>query len=195
MPDHRIRPAEARDLARLQAIEIAAGLRYREVGLDSVADDEPFSLETLAKYAADGRAWVVADGDDVAVGYIVIDVIDGGCHIEQVTVTPAHQGQGAGRALIDRAAAWAAERQLPVLTLSTFTHVPWNQPLYQHLGFTVVPHSERGPQMRELCAREAAHGLDPELRVVMRLEVPSARPVTGPPRSGERRPGGREGAP
>lgn len=33
--------------------------------------------------------------------YVVVELIDGCAHIEQVSVEPGHQGQGLGRALIN----------------------------------------------------------------------------------------------
>jgi hypothetical protein len=60
---------------------------------------------------------------------------------------------------------------MPAITLTTFSHIPWNQPLYEHLGFRVLSHDELGPGLLELWEREAAHGLDPTWRVVMRLDL------------------------
>ena len=91
----------------IRDIERASGQRYRDFGLDHVADDEPASVEVLASYADDGRAWVAVDDTDRPVGYILVDVIDGGGHIEQVSVAPEHQGHGVGRTLIEQVEGWA----------------------------------------------------------------------------------------
>jgi GNAT superfamily N-acetyltransferase len=167
----QLRPARPDDVTRLRDIEWASAQRYRDFGLDHVADDEPASIETLAAYAADGRAWVAGTGDDLPVGYILVDEVDGAAHIEQVSVEPDHQGRGIGKALIGRARAWAEERGMPALTLTTFGHIPWNRPLYEHLGFRVIPEAELGPELRAVRDREAGHGLDSELRVVMGQEL------------------------
>ncbi|HEX5267480.1 MAG TPA: GNAT family N-acetyltransferase [Acidimicrobiales bacterium] len=92
----RIRPAREDDLPVLRDIEQASGERYRDYGLDHVADDEPASIETLRRYAVDGRAWVAAGADDEPLGYLIVEVL------------PEHQGTGLGRELIDEAASWAA---------------------------------------------------------------------------------------
>ena len=97
-----VRSPSEDELVHLQEIERAAGQRYRDYGLGHVADDEPAPLEVLAGYARGGRTWVAISGTTLVVGYVLVDVIDGCAHIEQVSVTPAHQGQGAGRALIDQ---------------------------------------------------------------------------------------------
>ena len=169
-----MRPARSGDLSQLRRIERASGQRYREFGLDHVAEDEPAPVETLAAYAADGRAWVAVGADDEPVGYILVDRVDDAAHIEQVSVLPEHQGRGIGKALIARARAWAEERAMPALTLTTFGHIPWNRPLYEHLGFRVVSEAELGPELRAVREHEAGHGLDPELRVVMRQELSGA---------------------
>jgi GNAT superfamily N-acetyltransferase len=155
----------------LQEIERLAGERFRSVGLDSVADDEPDSIEVLGDYAIAGRGWVAVDGSDCPVGYAVVDVLDGGAHIEQISVRPDHQGVGVGSALIDRARGWAQETGRLAVTLTAFVDVPWNGPLYAHLGFDVIPEDEIGPELRAVRDAESAHGLDPARRVCMRLKL------------------------
>jgi GNAT superfamily N-acetyltransferase len=167
----RVRAARAGDGPALREIERLAGERFREVGLDSVADDEPPSLETLAAYADSGRAWVAVDGAGTPVGYVLVDDVDGCAHVEQVSVRPEHQGSGVGRRLLDRVRAWAVETGRRAITLTTFTDVPWNRPLYEHLGFRVLTEAELGPELRAVRATEAAHGLDPATRVCMRLDL------------------------
>lgn len=166
-----VRPGRAGDGEALRAIERRAGERFRDVGMAEIADDQPMSMDRLAVYADAGRCWVAADATDVPVGYVVVDVVDGNAHIEQVTVDPDHQGRGAGRLLLDRVAAWAMERGMPALTLTTFRDVPWNAPLYRHLGFCDLGDDELGQELRRLRDEEAAHGLDPTLRVCMRRDV------------------------
>ena len=165
-----VRPASPNDGLALQEIELAAGERFRDVGFAEVADDEPASIEALDRYAADGRSWL-AVGDDEPLGYVLVDVVDGNAHVEQLSVRPQSQGAGIGRALLDRVAVWAAEAGLPALTLTTFADVPWNAPLYEHLGFGVFSEDEIGPELRALRDAEADHGLDPARRVCMRRNV------------------------
>lgn len=174
-----VRGVRDEDLPVLREIERASGQRYREFGLDQVADDEPASIEVLAGYADGGRAWVIGAGDGAPAGYILVDAVDGAAHIEQVSVVPDHQGRGLGRALIERAARWAANQKMSALTLTTFDHIPWNRPLYEHLGFRVLADDELGPGLRAVREAEAAHGLDPALRVVMRRDLDPAATSTG----------------
>ncbi len=165
-----IRPAVRADAPALRQVEIASGQRFREVGLDAIAHDQPPPAEVFEAYAAAGRAWVAVGPHFGTVGFVVVDVVDGAAHIEQVSVVPAHQGRGVGRALIDQVERWAGANGLPALTLTTFDHVPWNRPLYEHLGFVVLADAEIGPGLRSVMATEAAYGLAPATRVAMRKD-------------------------
>jgi GNAT superfamily N-acetyltransferase len=166
-----VRPAVQEDLATLREIERTSGQRYRDYGLDNIADHEPASVEVLARYTDDGRSWVAAEDSGEPIGFILVDVIDGAAHIEQVSVIPAHQGRGVGRALIEQVKGWANSKDLTALTLTTFRDIPWNRPLYKHLGFRVLAQREISPGVQAVRDLEAEHGLDPDLRVVMRLKL------------------------
>ena len=167
-----IREARRDDCAAMREIEWAAGEQFRTIpGLAFVADDPPLSVEEYGDYADDGRAWVAVDDGGDAVGYVIVDVLDGNAHVEQVSVVPAHQGEGVGKALLDEVRAYAVARGMPAVTLTTFDHVPWNRPLYEHLGFRAMTEDEIGPELRDRRATEAEEGLDPALRSCMRLDV------------------------
>ena len=165
-----VRPARAGDGPILQQIDRLAGARFRDVGMPAVADDEPPSAEVLDGYLASGRSWVAVDEVDGPIGFVLVDVIDGDAHVEQLSVRPDRQGTGAGRALLDRVAAWAVGNRLPGVTLTTFTHVPWNRPLFEHLGFRVLDDPEIGPGLRAVRLAEGERGLEPRLRVCMRRD-------------------------
>jgi GNAT superfamily N-acetyltransferase len=166
-----IRSARLQDGPVLQEIERQSGQRFREVGLDFIADADPDSLELLAEYANGGRAWVCVDELGNAFGYVLVDQVDGNAHIAQVSVRPEAQGRGLGRQLLDRVREWAEQSEKSSITLTTFRHVPWNRPLYEHLGFSVLVQSELGPELSAIRDDETAQGLDPATRVCMRLEL------------------------
>ncbi len=162
-----VRPARHADLADLQRVERLAGEPFRNLGMDAVADDEPLALEDLERYQRAGRAWVAVDGDEV-VAYLLVDVLAGAAHVEQVSVDPGHARQGIGRRLIETAADWGRRQGLESLTLTTFEHVPWNAPYYARLGFTVLPETDLPPGLRTLRDEERERGLDRWPRVAMR---------------------------
>jgi GNAT superfamily N-acetyltransferase len=166
-----LRPARASDAVALQDIESSTDDQFREIGLHEVADDPPDSVEELVACADAGRAWVAIDEDKQPIGYLLVDSVDGAAHIDQVTVRPNWQGRGVGRALIDHSINWARQRGLTSVTLTTFSEVPWNQPLYEHLGFGVLEDDEIGPGLRQIQRDEADKGFSAAGRVAMRLSV------------------------
>ncbi|MEU8224775.1 GNAT family N-acetyltransferase [Kribbella sp. NPDC048915] len=162
-----IRSAHRDELPGLQDLEVAAGAQFREVGLGDVAEHPPPKLEILAAAHEAGRLWVSVDSADRPTGYVFVELVDGGVHIEQLSVHPAHQRQGIGRALIAYVDTWAAGQGLRKLTLSTFRSVPWNAPYYARLGFVELPRDELTPGLTGILAAETAFGLDPAQRIFM----------------------------
>ena len=171
MPATAIREGHADEGEVLREIERQAGRRFHEVGRPDVADAKPLSCEALAAYAQEGRSWVAVDGRDVPLGYVLVDLVDGQSHLEQLSVRPDRQGIGLGRALVAHVCAWTRQRGMTAVTLTTFAHVPWNQPLYEHLGFVVLDRRSIGPGLDAIVLEEARHGLDPARRVCMRLDL------------------------
>lgn len=166
MADVVLRAARRAETEAMRRIEQAAGEAFRALGMGPVADDPPPSTVALLGFIDRGRAWV-AELDGIVVGYALGDVVDGGGHVEQVSVDPRAAGRGIGRTLIDRV---DAESPGPGLTLTTFADVPWNAPYYVRLGFRVLGEDELGPGLRALRATERARGLDRWPRVAMRRE-------------------------
>jgi GNAT superfamily N-acetyltransferase len=150
MVSMRPRAVTPADLPVLQEIEVAAGELFRAVGMPEIADDEPFPLDVLEAYRRGGRAWAIGESGR-PVAYLLADLVDAHLHIEQVTVHPSHARQGLGRRLIEHLGGG-------VLTLTTFTEVPWNAPYYRRLGFHDLP--VLTPALAAVRRREAAHGLD-----------------------------------
>jgi GNAT superfamily N-acetyltransferase len=163
-----IRAVRLDELAVLQDIERAAGQCFRDIGMSEVAEDEPLPLDELACYHHAGLAWVVANDADMPVAYLIADRVDGNLHLEQVSVHPDSARRGFGRLLLDHLAAHATSEDVPALTLTTFTHVPWSASYYARCGFQVMDDSRLTPGLRKIREREAAHGLDRWPRVCMR---------------------------
>ncbi|MFG1907739.1 GNAT family N-acetyltransferase [Kribbella sp. NPDC048928] len=166
-----IRTAHRDELPLLQDLELAAGVLFRNIGMTDVAEHPPPALEVFERYRADGQLWVSVDEADRPTGFVFVDLVDGGVHIEQISVHPDHQGHGIGRQLISCVDAWAARQGVGVVTLSTFRSVPWNGPYYMRLGFTELPRDAATPGLEKLLAAETALGLDPAERIFMTRKV------------------------
>ena len=159
------------ELPLLQAIGVAAGRRFAEVGMPAVAEDPPLEVEALERWRAAGRAWVSTDRDGHPVGFAVLDVVDGVAHLEEISVLPDVQGRGHGMALLRAVEAWARRKGNRWITLTTFADVPFNRPWYEKRGYRVLAEDEWTPGLSARRAEEAAHGLDPTQRVVMAKDL------------------------
>lgn len=167
----RIRPAHQPELPGLREIERAAGQAFRDIGMPDIADHEPPSIEELSRYQRANLAWVAVDADDVPLGYLIAEPVDGNLHVEQVSVHPRAARRGVGRRMLDHLAGYAAATDVPALTLTTFAEVPWNAPYYARCGFVPLAEGELTPGLRAIRAREAEHGLDRWPRVCMRRNL------------------------
>lgn len=191
----RIRLAVAEDLVHLAGVERSAGEAFRMLGMHAIADDEPLPLARLELYQRDGRAWVAQTDQALPAAYLLLDVVDGHAHIEQVSVHADHARRGLGRRLIDQAEDWARRRGLPGLTLTTFRDVAWNAPYYRRLGFAAVGPAQVGPELAALRRHEAATGLDVWPRVAMRRAVTPVSADDAPEKTDGRGSGGRARTP
>ena len=164
-----VRRADPSEFEGLADVEIAAGIRFAEIGFE-FADPTPVARcgRTPAVVLVAGRP---------AVGFAWIEVLDGRAHLEELAVLPEHGRAGLGRSLVEAAAAWAGEAGYPAITLATYRDVPWNGPFYARCGFSVLPRWRWTPGLRRIRRRERRAGIDDfGPRVVMRR--PTA-PATG----------------
>lgn len=162
-----IRAAAPADLAALADVEVRAGLSFRSIGLEAIADDPPPSADELLPHVRARAAWV-ADVDGEIVGYAIASVVDGEGHIDQLSVVPEMQRQGIGQSLLQAALGWSERERHPSVTLTTFVDVPWNGPWYERQGFRFLRSDELGPELRAIRERERAAGLEIRPRAAMR---------------------------
>ncbi|MBB2206501.1 GNAT family N-acetyltransferase [Gluconacetobacter takamatsuzukensis] len=181
--DWQIRPARQDEAALLPAVEDASGVLFRTIpDLAWIADDDVMPAEAHLAAIAAGTCWVAAEGGTVA-GFLSARAAtedgagaDAGrtvLHVWEMSVAPAHQGRGLGRALLEHAAAHAAARGMAAVTLTTFRDVAWNAPFYARTGFAVLPDAALTPRLRGVLVAEIAHGLPAARRCAMRRPVPS----------------------
>jgi ribosomal protein S18 acetylase RimI-like enzyme len=168
-----VRNATVDDVASLQAVDVAARQRFREIDdprIARAADDQPYNADGLTRAATEQRVWVAVDDLGAVIGFALACVIDGEGHLDELAVTPAHGRRGVGRALVDAVLAWSAARGLPSVTLITFRDVAWNGPYYEKLGFEVV--AELSPALQAALDQGEAWGVKRDL--VMRRSLVDA---------------------
>ena len=162
------RPAHEGDLEEIQRIEVDAGTLFLDVGMPTIAGDDPPSLDSLRGHVATGTLWVIADEEDRPVAFASASVVDGEGHLDQVSVRPSFAGRALGRRLIEEVCEWARGHGFHGVTLTTFRDVPFNGPLYERYGFTPVPDGEMGPDLVRIRGEERANGIDVAPRIAMR---------------------------
>jgi len=172
--DVTLRAAAAADPPRLPDVEDAAGEMFRDVGMPDVAEMAARTVEDHEEALAAGLLWV-ADADGLGpVGFALASAMQGSLYLAELSVRPSHGRRGLGTALVECVAEEAAARGYRAVTLSTFTHVPWNAPYYRRLGFVDLPPEGLPDELRAVREREAAVGLDLGQRVIMRRALDGA---------------------
>lgn len=143
------------------ALFYAAGVQLGQTGAGP-ADDAPYAEGLHA-----GRVLIAEDDEGTPVGFLYLESLDDHPHIEEIAVHPRAQRQGLGAALLRACYALCRAQGAQVVSLSTFTHVPWNAPFYAREGFEVVPEIVWTSGMLALRAREARLGLSLDERCLM----------------------------
>lgn len=183
-PTYEIRLADLGDVAALPGIERAASQRFVEVGYPELAEGQVTDLSTLIAAQREERLWVAvarheqrqptrrawAAGDEpeeVPVGFVLVQLLDGMPHIQEMDVLPNHGRRGLGRGMVRRVIDQSKAQGHDKLTLTTFKNVPWNAPFYNSLGFREIPAARCGDELKALFNAEAEAGLPVDDRVVM----------------------------
>ncbi|MFG1696518.1 GNAT family N-acetyltransferase [Nonomuraea sp. NPDC049309] len=154
-----VRWAEQDELAGLVPIELAADRLFEQAGIVFPPGT------TMIEEVTDPGAVLVEDSPPA--GFALIGQVDGNIHLDQLAVRPERMRQGIGGRLVAAVLDHARACGAPGVTLTTFRDVPWNAPWYARHGFSVLPESAWGPEMRELVAHERELGIEIAPRVVM----------------------------
>jgi GNAT superfamily N-acetyltransferase len=127
----RIVPAAAGDARAVAACVRAAYAHYVErIGREPA----PMTADYDALIAA-GEVWVIRAGAGVA-GVLVLRQQPPALIVDNVAVSPGHQGRGLGRALMEFAEGHARTQGLGEVVLYTNERMTENMRFYPALGFT-----------------------------------------------------------
>jgi GNAT superfamily N-acetyltransferase len=128
-----IRRATAGDLVLVREIEIEADRLFAAVFPEAEWQAAPSGTE---RSRLPGFILVASDpADSDLAGFAHVLEIDGGDHLEQLSVRPSMTRRGHGRALVEAAKRESTLRGRKRLTLRTYADVPWNAPFYRSCGF------------------------------------------------------------
>lgn len=154
---YTIRPACREEFPALARIKTASAMRFSTDDIPEPHRSTHTVPEAVLESAITrGMVWAVADGEDIPVGYAVLEENNNVIVLYQVDVLPEHGGRGLGRALVERAVGRARELGYDALYLTTFRHVAWNAPFYAKLGFDFPPERELPEGVLATLAEERA---------------------------------------
>lgn len=154
MASYETRFATVADIVAIQNVEVDAGKRFIEVGMPEIAADPPLSTAVLRELIAAQSVWITQEQLGQVAGYVIAIRVDDGIHIDQISVRRDHARRGIGSALLDHVSLWGQEVGARRATLFTFEEVPWNAPYYRRLGFSDIPDTHLGPELREVLDAE-----------------------------------------
>ncbi|HMO55626.1 MAG TPA: GNAT family N-acetyltransferase [Tepidiformaceae bacterium] len=128
----RIGPAEACDAV---AINRVVNLAYRVEDFFKVGDRT--DVREVAEYLFTETFLVARDEDETIVGAVRVNVEGERGHFGMLSVDPAQQGTGLGRALIEAAERFCAERGCTWMDLEVASPRSELPPLYRKFGYEV----------------------------------------------------------
>jgi GNAT superfamily N-acetyltransferase len=164
-----IRPAAPEEFDEIIAIDDDSLTLYEQAGLHvDLGSDHPFARaerERWTRAVRAGNAFLGRLPGAGPVGLLVMSLVDGAPHLEQLSVRTSAMRRGIGRRLLMSAIEWA---QGEPLWLTTYSHLPWNRPFYESAGFQVVPESRCGGEILEILDEQRRWLPAPQQRIAMR---------------------------
>lgn len=124
--------------------------------------DEATLSDPEGTILAAGGQILLADRSGQSVGCVaLVPMPDGGYEVAKMAVSPAAQGRGVGRRLLEAGIAWARERGARRLYLESNARLAPALHLYEAVGFRHLPPSTTSPYARadvfmEMLLRDAA---------------------------------------
>ena len=116
-----------------------------------------------------GRLWIALDCNDRAIGFAMLEIVDGLAHLDELDVHPDHARQGVGSGLLQKSIDWARGKKHAAMTLVTFRHLAWNAPFYEKFGFREIHRDAMSVELKALFRNEAATGMNMDNRIAMQL--------------------------
>lgn len=164
-----IRPARPSDAAHFPDIEQSAGELFRTIADSAwIANSPNLTDPHYADLIRGGASWVASLPGGRPAGFLCAEIVGRTLHVEELAIRLDVQRRGIGRRLLETAVAWAAERGLMAVTLTTFRGVAWNEPFYASAGFETLPESRLDPRLTAILQAEIAKGLPADRRCAMR---------------------------
>jgi GNAT superfamily N-acetyltransferase len=169
MAQYQIRLARRDDIPLLPKIELEAATRFPSGTFPVGMENQVLPVEIYDLARSTGQLWVAVDATDRAVGFVLVRIIGSMAFIAELDVLPRHGRQGLGSALIKCVERWAKTIDLQELSLITFSHLAWNAPMYERLGFERYASHELPDEIDQALAIENAQGLQNRIAMYLKL--------------------------
>jgi GNAT superfamily N-acetyltransferase len=159
------------DLPYLPAIESAATKLFFQFEETAELPLYLTPLEDFTEAQRAGRLWVAISSSGLPIGFALVDMLSESAHLQEIDVHPDFGRRGIGASLVRMVCDWAETRGIPIVTLTTFREIPWNEPFYRKLGFEELRPEEMSEEIARIIDDEEQHGLPRELRIAMRYKI------------------------
>ena len=171
MSDIVIRKALQSEIPLLQDVQLDAGELFRSAGMDDVADHPPEDAAILADAINADMIWVACQPDGTPIGMAHVTDLDGVAYLQEIAMRASHGRRGTGASLLRAVMAELRGCGYRRMTLSTFSHLAWNRPFYEKLGFKVIPKAAWDDSFHDIRRGEVDAGLDIDMRVFMGVSL------------------------
>lgn len=150
----RIRPLGESDYALIPDLETEADRLYATVPELAGYLFEANASPDILKSAYPPGSGLIAEIEGDVVAFAVFRPIDDALYLGQISVHPACQQRGIGKALLKGVLDHARRAGFPAVSLLTFAAVPFNGPWYRRAGFVPFPVSAQGEGFKKLATSE-----------------------------------------
>ncbi|RTL50128.1 MAG: N-acetyltransferase [Rhodocyclaceae bacterium] len=163
----RVRPGNLTDLSALEQIERETAPMFEPADLPA-ALASPLPTSEVVAGVSESLLWVAEEVATLTqVGFVLCERVSLGClHIREMDVRPAFGRRGIGAMLLAHVCTVADDLGLQFVTLTTFSHVPWNAPFYAKNGFRVPDDSALFSHLTLILERERELGLGNRIAMV-----------------------------
>jgi GNAT superfamily N-acetyltransferase len=173
VPGIEIRRAESGAIDTLLAIDRDACALFERAGVHvDFGDGHEFVVAERNRWLqclAAKTTLLAIDRSGEPVGFAAGATADGEGYVEQLSVRTGAMRKGIGAALLRETVKAAKEAGRRAVWLTTYNHLPWNRPFYEHQGFVVAPIESHGADIAKTLAHERKWLPLPHERVAMRM--------------------------
>jgi len=155
----------------LEEIELEAASKISFEDLPEHLRSEAIPRDILKTAQMEGLLLVASENGNTPIGFAVAKRVESYLHLLEIDVLPRIQRRGIGSMLLDSMIRIAFQHDCQWVSLTTFSHLPWNAPWYDKMGFEKIQTKDMPDFLINILVQEKELGLNPNLRVAMRKRI------------------------